>query len=311
MQDKKIAFVFPGQGSQAVGMLSTLADEPIVRETLKEADEALGFALSKLIAEGPAEELSLTVNTQPALVCASIAMYRFYLQEGGRSLGEYSALVAAGALDFTDALQLVRYRAEQMQAAVPVGEGTMAAILGLSDDQVKTVCLECATNGVVEAVNFNTPGQVVIAGTVAAVQEAMEKSLASGAKRAIKLNVSGPFHSSLMKPAALAMEEKLKTVDLQKPFLPVLHNVDVQIHEEPDAIRDVLAAQVASPVLWADTVRKMEEAGVMEIYEVGPGAALSGMVKRITKGIKQPCSLRRSCCGKPGEMIHDSVRFYS
>ena len=219
MQDKKIAFVFPGQGSQAVGMLSTLADEPIVRETLKEADEALGFALSKLIAEGPAEELSLTVNTQPALVCASIAMYRFYLQEGGRkpdllaghSLGEYSALVAAGALDFTDALQLVRYRAEQMQAAVPVGEGTMAAILGLSDDQVKTVCLECATNGVVEAVNFNTPGQVVIAGTVAAVQEAMEKSLASGAKRAIKLNVSGPFHSSLMKPAALAMEEKLKT----------------------------------------------------------------------------------------------------
>lgn len=293
MQDKKIAFVFPGQGSQAVGMLSTLADEPIVRETLKEADEALGFALSKLIAEGPAEELSLTVNTQPALVCASIAMYRFYLQEGGRkpdllaghSLGEYSALVAAGALDFTDALQLVRYRAEQMQAAVPVGEGTMAAILGLSDDQVKTVCLECATNGVVEAVNFNTPGQVVIAGTVVAVQEAMEKSLASGAKRAIKLNVSGPFHSSLMKPAALAMEEKLKTVDLQKPFLPVLHNVDVQIHEEPDAIRDVLAAQVASPVLWADTVRKMEEAGVMEIYEVGPGAALSGMVKRITKGI--------------------------
>ena len=284
MQDKKIAFVFPGQGSQAVGMLSTLADELIVRETLKEADEALGFALSKLIAEGPAEELSLTVNTQPALVC---------LQEGGRkpdllaghSLGEYSALVAAGALDFTDALQLVRYRAEQMQAAVPVGEGTMAAILGLSDDQVKTVCLECATNGVVEAVNFNTPGQVVIAGTVAAVQEAMEKSLASGAKRAIKLNVSGPFHSSLMKPAALAMEEKLKTVDLQKPFLPVLHNVDVQIHEEPDAIRDVLAAQVASPVLWADTVRKMEEAGVMEIYEVGPGAALSGMVKRITKGI--------------------------
>ena len=227
MQDKKIAFVFPGQGSQAVGMLSTLADEPIVRETLKEADEALGFALSKLIAEGPTEELSLTVNTQPALVCASIAMYRFYLQEGGRkpdllaghSLGEYSALVAAGALDFTDALQLVRYRAEQMQAAVPVGEGTMAAILGLSDDQVKTVCLECATNGVVEAVNFNTPGQVVIAGTVAAVQEAMEKSLAAGAKRAIKLNVSGPFHSSLMKPAAFAMEEKLKTVDLQKPFL--------------------------------------------------------------------------------------------
>ena len=194
MQDKKIAFVFPGQGSQAVGMLSTLADEPIVRETLKEADEALGFALSKLIAEGPAEELSLTVNTQPALVCASIAMYRFYLQDGGRkpdllaghSLGEYSALVAAGALDFTDALQLVRYRAEQMQAAVPVGEGTMAAILGLSDDQVKTVCLECATNGVVEAVNFNTRGQVVIAGTVAAVQEAMEKSLAAGAKRAIK-----------------------------------------------------------------------------------------------------------------------------
>lgn len=293
MSDKKIAFVFPGQGSQAVGMLSTLADEPVVKETLKEADAALGFSLSELIAKGPAETLSLTVNTQPALVCASIAMYRFYLEKGGRkpdvlaghSLGEYSALVAAGALNFTEALQLVRYRAEKMQAAVPVGEGTMAAILGLSDDQVKTLCLECASQGVVEAVNFNTPGQVVIAGTVAAVEEAMRKSLGAGAKRAIKLNVSGPFHSSLMQPAAIAMEEKLRDVNLNKPFLPVLHNVDVEVHEAPDEIRRALSAQVAAPVLWADTIRRMESMGVTEVYEVGPGAALTGMVKRITKGI--------------------------
>lgn len=293
MDNKKIAFVFPGQGSQAVGMLSTLSDVPLVRETLKEADEALGFSLSQLIAEGPAEELSLTVNTQPALVSASIAMYRYYLLQGGRkpdfvaghSLGEYSALVASGALDFTDALKLVRYRAEKMQAAVPVGEGTMAAILGLSDDAVKTVCLECASHGVVEAVNFNTPGQVVIAGTVEAVEAAMQKSLEAGAKRALRLNVSGPFHSSLMKPAALAMEEKLKTVRFDEPFIPVLHNVDVQFHSTDEEIRNALSQQVSSAVLWADTVRKFEELGVTEIYEVGPGAALTGMVKRITKGI--------------------------
>ena len=296
------ALVFPGQGSQSVGMMAAYGESAVIRDTFAEASEALGEDLWAMVCDGPAERLALTVNTQPLMLTAGVAAWRAWLAAGGtkpalvagHSLGEYSALVAAGALDFTDALQLVRYRAEQMQAAVPVGEGTMAAILGLSDDQVKTVCLECATNGVVEAVNFNTPGQVVIAGTVAAVQEAMEKSLAAGAKRAIKLNVSGPFHSSLMKPAALAMEEKLKTVDLQKPFLPVLHNVDVQIHEEPDAIRDVLAAQVASPVLWADTVRKMEEAGVMEIYEVGPGAALSGMVKRITKGITAKASNSRA-----------------
>lgn len=293
MDNKKIAFVFPGQGSQAVGMLSTLADDPLVRETLKEADEALGFSLSRLIAEGPAQELSLTVNTQPALVTASIAMYRFYLKEGGRkpdyvaghSLGEYSALVASGALDFTDALKLVRFRAEKMQAAVPVGEGTMAAILGLSDDAVESVCLECAAEGVVEAVNFNTPGQVVIAGDVAAVEAAMQKSLEGGAKRAIRLNVSGPFHSSLMKPAAIAMEEKLKTVRMDKPFIPVLHNVDVEFHSDAGEIRSALSEQVASAVLWSDTVRRFESLGVTEIYEVGPGAALTGMVKRITKAI--------------------------
>lgn len=293
MSEKKIAFVFPGQGSQSVGMLSTLKDEPIVQQTLEEAIEVLGFDLAKLIAEGPTEELSLTVNTQPALVTASTAMYRYYLSKGGRrpdvaaghSLGEYSALVAAGALEFKDAVKLVRFRAEKMQEAVPVGEGTMAAVLGLDDDKVKSVCLECAANGVVEAVNFNTPGQVVIAGTVAAVEAAMSKSLEAGAKRAIRLNVSGPFHSSLMKPAAIAMEERLRTVELRSPEIPVLHNVDVRLRSEADDIRGALSAQVSSAVLWADTVREMEKMGCTELYEVGPGAALTGMTKRITKGI--------------------------
>lgn len=293
MSEKKFAFVFPGQGSQAVGMLHSLKDEPVVQKTIQEANEALGFDIGRLIEEGPAETLGLTINTQPALVTASIAMYRFYLSCGGKvpsvmaghSLGEYSALVASGAMDFADAVRLVRFRAENMQAAVPVGEGAMAAILGLDDDKVKSVCLECTSSGVVEAVNFNTPGQVVIAGVVAAVESAMKKSLEAGAKRAIRLNVSGPFHSSLMKPAAIAMEERLKTVELKAPGVSVIHNVDVSIREDADDIRSALSAQVNSPVLWSQTVMEMEKMGITEIYEIGPGAALSGMTKRITKGI--------------------------
>lgn len=293
-ETKKIAFVFPGQGSQSVGMLDSIKEDPLVQATLDEANDALGFNIAKLIAEGPADQLSLTVNTQPALVVASTAMYRYYRARGGRipdavaghSLGEYSALVAAGVLGFTEAVKLVRFRAEQMQKAVPVGQGTMAAILGLEDDKVKSVCLDsCNGTEIVEAVNFNTPGQVVVAGTVKAVRDAMQKSLDAGARRAIELNVSGPFHSSLMRNAMVQMRERLEQVGLNKPTIPVIHNVDVQTHDTDQEIRKVLADQVASPVLWSQTVLKLEQMGITAIYEIGPGAALSGMVKRITKNI--------------------------
>lgn len=288
------AFVFPGQGSQSVGMLDSFSDIPVVRQTIEEANEALGFDLGKLIAEGPAEELNLTVNTQPALLTGSVAMYRYYLSLGGKvpslmaghSLGEYSALVAAGALDFKEAVRLVRFRAEQMQKAVPVGEGSMSAILGLEDDKVREVCLQASAGGVVEPVNFNTPGQVVIAGQVEPLKKAMELALEAGARRALPLKVSGPFHSSLMKPAADALKIRLEEVTVKEPQIPVLHNVDVKTREQEADIKDALARQVASAVLWADTVREMEKLGIATLYECGPGAALTGMVKRITPNIK-------------------------
>ncbi len=291
MSGKKIAFVFPGQGSQAVGMLDSLQDVPTVQWILNDACEALGFDLAKLIHEGPAEELNLTVNTQPALLTASVAMYRYYQELGGKtaeimaghSLGEYSALVAAGALDFHDAVQLVRYRAEQMQAAVPVGKGAMAAILGLDDDKVKAVCQQ--VDGVVQAVNFNTPGQVVIAGYMEPLNKAMELCKAAGAKRALPLKVSGPFHSSLLKPAADALRQKLAGINVQTPAVKVLHNVDVKTRDNPEDIKDALSRQVASAVLWADTVREMEKLGITDIFEFGPGAALTGMVRRISPAI--------------------------
>ena len=290
----KFAFVFPGQGSQAVGMLDSLKDEPVVQETMQEANEALGFDLNKLIAEGPAEDLNLTVNTQPALLVASIAMYRYYLSLGGKkpevmaghSLGEYTALVAAGALDFKEALKLVRYRAEQMQKAVPVGQGSMAAVLGLADEVVKDICAKASDLGVVEAVNFNTPGQVVIAGEVEALKKAMQLATATGARRALQLKVSGPFHSSLMKPAADALKVRLEEVEVNAPSIPVLHNIDVKTRTDAKDIKEALAAQAASAVLWAETVREMAKLGVAMIYECGPGAALSGMVKRITPDVK-------------------------
>ncbi len=291
MSGKKIAFVFPGQGSQAVGMLDSLQDVPTVQWILNDACEALGFDLAKLIHEGPAEELNLTVNTQPALLTASVAMYRYYQELGGKtaeimaghSLGEYSALVAAGALDFHDAVQLVRYRAEQMQAAVPVGKGAMAAILGLDDDKVKAICQE--VDGVVQAVNFNTPGQVVIAGYMEPLNKAMELCKAAGARRALPLKVSGPFHSSLLKPAADALRQKLAGINVQAPAIKVLHNVDVKTRDNPEDIKDALSRQVASAVLWADTVREMEKLGITDIFEFGPGAALTGMVRRISPAI--------------------------
>lgn len=290
----KFAFVFPGQGSQAVGMLDSLAEEPVVKETMQEANEALGFDLNKLITEGPAEELNLTVNTQPALLAASIAMYRYYLSLGGKkpdvmaghSLGEYTALVAAGALNFKEALKLVRYRAEQMQKAVPVGQGSMAAILGLADEVVKDICAKASDVGVVEAVNFNTPGQVVIAGEIEALKKAMQLCTEAGARRALQLKVSGPFHSTLMKPAADALKVRLEEVEVSAPNIPVLHNIDVKTRTEAQEIKKALAAQAASAVLWAETVREMEKMGMQMIYECGPGAALSGMVKRITPQVK-------------------------
>ncbi len=294
MAERRIAFVFPGQGSQQVGMLNSFKDVPIVQKTMEEANEALGFDLEEIIEKDPHNELNLTVNTQPALLAVSVAIYRYYISLGGKkpevmaghSLGEYSALVAAGAIQFKDAIRLARFRAEKMQEAVPVGEGSMVAVLGLPDDKVKEICLAASDVGVVEPVNFNTPGQVVIAGHVGALQKAQELCKEAGAKRALPLKVSGPFHSSLMQPAADALKEKLCEVDIQAPEIKVLHNVDTKSRDSSEAIKEALANQVSSAVLWADTIRVMENEGITDVFECGPGAALNGMLKRIAPSLK-------------------------
>ncbi|CAJ0770614.1 ACP S-malonyltransferase [Ralstonia chuxiongensis] len=283
------AFVFPGQGSQSVGMLNTFADHPAVAATLAEASDALGQDIGKLIAEGPAEELNLTTNTQPVMLTAAVAVYRAWQAAGGptptvvagHSLGEYSALVAAGAIAFKDAVPLVRFRAKAMQEAVPVGEGGMAAILGLSDDDVRAACAEASVAGVVEAVNFNAPAQVVIAGAKAAVEKACEIAKAKGAKRALPLPVSAPFHSSLLKPASDRLREYLASVTVNAPVIPVINNVDVAVLSDPAAIKDALVRQAASPVRWVETVQKMKADGVTRVVECGPGKVLAGLVKRI------------------------------
>lgn len=283
------AFVFPGQGSQSVGMLNAFADHAAVKETLAEASDALGQDIGKLIAEGPAEELNLTTNTQPVMLTAAVAVYRAWQAAGGpaptvvagHSLGEYSALVAAGAIAFKDAVPLVRFRAKAMQEAVPVGEGGMAAILGLSDDDVRAACAEASAAGVVEAVNFNAPAQVVIAGAKAAVEKACEIAKAKGAKRALPLPVSAPFHSSLLKPASDRLREYLANVAVSAPALPVINNVDVAIVNDPAAIKDALVRQAASPVRWVETVQKMKADGVTRVVECGPGKVLAGLTKRI------------------------------
>ncbi|MBX6393980.1 MAG: ACP S-malonyltransferase, partial [Burkholderiales bacterium] len=259
----KLAMVFPGQGSQSVGMLAAYGDAPEVQEVLGIASEVLKQDIGKLIAEGPAEELNRTVNTQPVMVTAGYAAYRVWQSLGGpepevvagHSLGEYTALVVAGALKFEDALPLVRYRAQVMQMAVPQGTGAMAAILGLDDDAVRTVCAEAAQGEVVEAVNFNAPAQVVIAGHTAAVTRAMELARQKGAKRAVALPVSAPFHSSLLAPAAERLREYLANVTIQAPRIPVIHNFDVQSHADPAAIKNVLVQQADHPVRWVETVR--------------------------------------------------------
>ncbi|ATJ86090.1 ACP S-malonyltransferase [Ralstonia solanacearum] len=283
------AFVFPGQGSQSVGMLNAFADHPAVAATLAEASDALGQDIGKLIAEGPADELNLTTNTQPVMLTAAVAVYRAWQAAGGpvptvvagHSLGEYSALVAAGAIAFKDAVPLVRFRAKAMQEAVPVGEGGMAAILGLSDDDVRAACAEASIAGVVEAVNFNAPAQVVIAGAKAAVEKACEVAKARGAKRALPLPVSAPFHSSLLKPASDRLRDYLASVTVSAPSIPVINNVDVAVVSDPVAIKDALVRQAASPVRWVETVQKMKAGGITRVVECGPGKVLAGLTKRI------------------------------
>jgi [acyl-carrier-protein] S-malonyltransferase len=285
----KFAFVFPGQGSQAVGMLDTFADLAVVRETVQEASDALGQDLAKLIAAGPLEALNLTTNTQPVMLTAAYATYRAWQAAGGpapvvvagHSLGEYTALVAAGALAFRDAVPLVRFRAQAMQEAVPVGEGGMAAILGLSDDDVHAACAEASTLGVVEAVNFNAPAQVVIAGHKAAVERACEIAKAKGAKRALPLPVSAPFHSSLLKPASDRLREYLAGVEIRVPQIPVINNIDVAVVSDPAAIKDALVRQAAGPVRWVESVQAMARDGVTHLFECGPGKVLAGLTRRI------------------------------
>ena len=285
------AFVFPGQGSQSVGMLNSIAQRPEVRTTLQEASDALSEDVTKLIAEGPAEALSLTTNTQPVMLTAGVAFYRAWLAAGGaapkvmagHSLGEYSALVAAGVISFKDAVPLVRFRAEAMQSAVPVGTGGMAAILGLDDATVIKVCAEAsaASGGVVEAVNFNAPGQVVIAGASDAVTKACELLKAAGAKRALPLPVSAPFHSSLLQPASEKLQGYLANIEFKAPSIPVINNVDVEILNDPIAIKDALVRQAAKPVRWQETIQAMAGQGITQVVECGPGKVLAGLTKRI------------------------------
>ncbi|WP_066337800.1 ACP S-malonyltransferase [Azohydromonas lata] len=285
------AFVFPGQGSQAVGMLDAWGDHPAVRSTLEEASAALGEDVARLIQEGPKAQLDLTTNTQPVMLTAGIACWRAWLAEGGaqpqalagHSLGEYTALVAAGALSLSDALPLVRLRAQAMQEAVPVGTGAMAAILGLDAQAVREGCAEAAAacGEVVEAVNFNDAKQTVIAGTKAGVEKGCEVLKAKGAKRALPLPVSAPFHSSLMKPAAERLREKLATVTLNVPAIAVVNNIDVAAPVEPDAIRDALYRQAFGPVRWVEVVQALKARGITHVVECGPGKVLAGMVKRI------------------------------
>lgn len=289
-----LAFVFPGQGSQALGMLNAFAEVAVVRDTLIEANAVLGFDLAALIADGPKEDLDATINTQPAMLVAGVASYRAWLAAGGakpavvagHSLGEYSALVAAEALSFADALRLVRLRAEAMQAAVPAGQGGMAAILGLDDEAIRAACLQAAQGEVVEAVNFNSPGQVVIAGSKAAVERACELCKAAGAKRALPLPVSVPSHCALMKPAAEKLAAALAEIEIQAPRIPVLHNADVLAYQDPAQIKDALARQLYSPVRWVETVQKLQADGVTVVAECGPGKVLAGLNKRIVDGLQ-------------------------
>jgi len=292
---KPFAFVFPGQGSQSVGMLDAWGDHPVVLETLKEASDALGEDVAGLIKDGPKEALALTTNTQPVMLVAAVAAYRVWMDEtgvapaavAGHSLGEYSAMVAAGVLTLAQAAPLVRFRAQAMQDAVPVGTGAMAAILGMEAAKVIAACAEVTRSfggdsvEVVEAVNFNDPAQTVIAGSKAAVEKACEVLKANGAKRALSLPVSAPFHSSLMKPAAEKLRERLETVEFGEPKMPLINNIDVAVEVDADRIRDALYRQAFGPVRWVECVQAIKGHGISTIVECGPGKVLAGMVKRI------------------------------
>jgi len=288
----QFAFVFPGQGSQAIAMLDGFAGNRVVADTVAEASDALQFDLGKLIAEGPKEELDLTTNTQPVMLTAAVAFYRAWLAAGGpvpnvvagHSLGEYSALVAAGVISFKDAVPLVRFRAQAMQEAVPVGQGTMAVVLGLSDDDVRAACAEATAENpalVVEPVNFNAPAQVVIAGHTAAVERACELAKAKGAKRAMKLPVSAPFHSSLLKPASDRLREYMAGLTFVAPQIALINNVDVAIVNDVTGIKEALVRQAASPVRWVETMQKVAADGITQVIECGPGKVLMGLAKRI------------------------------
>ena len=290
---KTFAFVFPGQGSQSVGMLDAWGDHPVVTQTLKEASDALGQDLAKLIHEGPKEDLALTTNTQPVMLTAAIAAYRAWRSEGGaapavvagHSLGEYSALVASGVLTLAQAVPLVRVRAQAMQEAVPLGAGAMAAILGMEADKVRVICAEVTASlgagEVAEAANFNDPSQTVIAGTKAGVDKACEVLKAAGAKRALPLPVSAPFHSSLMKPAAERLREKLVDVAFSAPQIPVVNNIDVAVETDVARIKDALYRQAFGPVRWVECMQAIKGRGASVVVECGPGKVLAGMVKRI------------------------------
>ena len=307
------AFVFPGQGAQSVGMLDAWGEHPAVRDTLAEASAALGEDIGALIHAGPKEALELTTNTQPVMLTAAIACYRAWRAEGGaapaavagHSLGEYSALVAADALALADALPLVRLRAQAMQDAVPVGAGAMAAILGLEAPAVREVCAAVAaeTAQAVEPANFNDPRQIVIAGTKAAVDLACERLKAAGAKRALPLAVSAPFHSSLMRPAAERLKARLADVAIAPPAIPVVNNIDVAAPTDPDAIRDALYRQAFGPVRWVEVVQALAARGLGAVVECGPGKVLAGLVKRIDPGLATATILDPASLAAAKEML--------
>ena len=288
-----LAIVFPGQGSQKTGMMHGFAATRVVRDTFAEASSALDQDLWALVESGAPDELNATVNTQPVMLTAAYAMYRAWRQVGGpqatvmagHSLGEYTALTAADAFDFADAVRLVRFRAQAMQEAVPIGAGGMAVIMGLDADAVRAACSEAAQGEVVEAVNFNDWTQIVIAGAKAAVERACVAAKARGAKRALQLPVSAPFHSSLLRAAADRLRDRLVDVALRPPGVPVIHNFDVATHSNPAEIREALARQAASPVRWVETVQKMATDSVSHVVEIGPGKVLQGLVKRISPGL--------------------------
>ncbi|RMG58511.1 MAG: [acyl-carrier-protein] S-malonyltransferase [Gammaproteobacteria bacterium] len=309
------AALFPGQGSQSVGMLAELMDShPVVAQTLAEAGDALGIDLAGMVREGPEELLNRTENTQPAMLASGVAVWRAFREAGGplpaamagHSLGEFTALVCAGAMDFADAVRLVAERGRLMQAAVPEGQGAMAAILGLDDDVVRQVCADAAQGQVVEAVNYNSPGQVVIAGDAEAVERAIELAGEAGAKRAVRLPVSVPSHCSLMQPAAEQLRARLEEVDIRTPEVPVIHNVDVAAHSDPAEIRDLLARQLHNPVRWVETVQKLAAEGNPLMLELGPGKVLMGLIRRIDRKItcipvQDPAGLEKALEAVKGE----------